>query len=103
VPRSAGFFEKEAELFKATVAINDTTKWCWSPATFIVLGDGKELWRSKWISHNHAQKDDCQVLVKGVDVLELRVKVENGNEGVHAVWVEPRVLRKIDSPDDPGG
>jgi eukaryotic-like serine/threonine-protein kinase len=94
---------KEAELFKATVAIDDTTKWCWSPATFTVLGDGKELWQSRFISHTHARSQDCQVIVKGVDVLELRVHVANGNQGVHAVWVEPRVLQKFDSPDPTGG
>jgi hypothetical protein len=92
---------KQAVLFKATVAINDTTKWCWSPATFTVLGDGKELWQSKWISHTHARSQECQVIVKGVNWLELRVKVENGNRGVEAVWVEPRVLQKFDSPDTP--
>jgi serine/threonine protein kinase len=91
--------EKEAALLKATVAINDTTTWCWSPATFTVLGDGKELWRSEAIAHNHARSQHFQVLVEGVDVLELRVEVVNGNQGVHAVWVEPRVLQKIDSPD----
>jgi S1-C subfamily serine protease len=83
---------KQAESFKTTVAINDTSNWCWSPATFTVLGDGKELWRSKWIAHNHARSQDCQVDIKGVDVLELRVQVVNGNVGVQAVWVEPQVL-----------
>jgi serine/threonine-protein kinase len=95
---------KEAELFKATVAIDDSTKWCWSPATFTVLGDGKELWKSTTISHHppHVRSQECQVIVKGVDVLELRVQVPNLNKGVHAVWFEPRVLRKFDSPDGPG-
>jgi hypothetical protein len=37
-----------------------------------------------------------------VDVLELRVQVVNGNSGVHAVWVEPRVLQKLGSADRPG-
>jgi serine/threonine-protein kinase len=94
---------KEAELFKATVAINDTTNWCWSPATFTVLGDGKELWKSVEIAHNHKRSQECQVVIKGVDVLELRVQVPNGNKGVEAVWFEPHVLRKFDSPDPPGG
>jgi hypothetical protein len=92
----------EAVVFKATVAINDTTDWCWSPAIFTVLGDGKELWQSRFIAHNHARSQDCQVLVRGVDVLELRVHVPNLNQGVQAVWVEPRVLQKVDSPDRPG-
>jgi eukaryotic-like serine/threonine-protein kinase len=91
---------KEADLFKATVAINDTTNWCWSPATFTVLGDGKELWQSKQIAHNHARSQECQVLMRGVDVLELRVQCVNLNQGLHAVWVEPRVLQHLDTPDE---
>jgi hypothetical protein len=47
-----------------------------SPATFIVLGDGKELWQSKKITHNHARSQDFQIIVKGVDVLELRVQAK---------------------------
>jgi hypothetical protein len=27
------------------------------------------------------------------------VEVVNGNQGVHAVWVEPRVLQKSDTED----
>src|SRR5262249_27630225 len=90
---------KEAERFKATAAINDTTNWCFSPALFTVLGDGKELWKSGYIAHNHARSQECQVDIKGVDVLELRVQVVNGNSGVHAVVVEAGVLQKADSPD----
>ena len=90
----------EAALFKAKVAVNDSTDWCWSPATFTVLGDGRELWRSKWIGpHDPDRSQECQVNVKDVNVLELRVHVENGNQGVHAVWFEPRVLQAFDSPD----
>jgi hypothetical protein len=91
---------KQANLFKGTVAINDTTKWCWSPAIFTVHGDGKELWRSVWIAHNHTHSQKCQVSVAGVEVLELRVECVNDNPGVHAVWLEPRVLRQVDSPDE---
>jgi Zn-dependent protease with chaperone function len=90
---------KQAELFKATAAINDTTRWCWSPAVFTVHGDGKELWRSVWIAHNHTHSQKCRVSVAGVDVLQLRVECVNNNPGVHAVWLEPRVLQKSDSPD----
>ncbi len=89
----------EAALFKATVAINDTTNWCWSPATFTVLGDGKELWQSRMIGPS-SRSQECQVVVKGVNWLELRVQVVNGNTGVHAVWFEPRLLQKFDAPDE---
>jgi hypothetical protein len=90
---------KSAAVFRAVVAINDTTTWCWSPATFTVLGDGKPLWQSKAIAHNWSRSQECLVDVSGVEVLELRVQVLNGNQGVHAVWVEPRLLQKPDTPD----
>ena len=90
---------KQATLFRATVAINDTTNWCWSPATFSLIGDGKPLWQSVGIAHNHDHSQRCSVEVSGVDVLELRVQVANGSDGVHAVWVEPRLLQKADTPD----
>jgi S1-C subfamily serine protease len=90
---------KQAALFKATAAINDTTKWTWSPATFTVWGDGKLLWQSKPLAHTMARVDDCRVDVSEVDVLELRVTALNGSDGDHAVWVEPRLLQKADTPD----
>src|SRR5262249_418694 len=42
---------------------------------------------------------ECVVEVSQVDELELRVQVMNGNHGAHAVWVEPRLLQRLDSPD----
>src|SRR5262249_21079580 len=90
-----------AAVFKAVVAINDSSNWCWSPATFTVLGDGKALWKSKDLSHTTSRTQECSVDVSGVNVLELRVQVVNGSEGVHAVWVEPRLLQTADTPDGP--
>jgi S1-C subfamily serine protease len=90
---------KQAALFKATVAINDTTKWTWSPATFTVWGDGKQLWKSQPLGHTMARFQECRVDVSGVDVLELRVAVLNGSDGDHAVWFEPRLLQKADTTD----
>jgi hypothetical protein len=90
---------REAALFKAVVAIDDSSTWCFSPATFRVLGDDRELWASGPIAHNHARSQECAVDVTGVDVLQLRVQVANGNMGVHAVWVEPRLLQRADTED----
>jgi len=87
-------------VFRASVAINDTSNWCFSPAVFTILADGKPLWQSSWIAHNHAHSQECSVDISGVDVLELRVHCINGNDGVHAVWVEPRVLQVADTPDE---
>jgi hypothetical protein len=90
---------RQAAVFRASVAINDTSNWCFSPAVFTILADGKPLWQSSWIAHNHAHSQECSVDVSGVDVLELRVHCINGNDGVHAVWVEPRLLQAADTPD----
>jgi hypothetical protein len=92
--------EREAAVFKAVVAVNDTTNWCWSPATFTVLGDGSKLWDSKPIAHNQVRSQECKVDVSGVNVLELRVQCVNGSDGAHAVWVEPRLLQQADTPDE---
>jgi mono/diheme cytochrome c family protein len=92
---------KQAAQFKAMVAIDDTANFCWTPATFSIWGDGKQLFQSKEIAHNHQRSQDCSVDVNGVDVLELRVVCAGHNSGVFAVWVEPRVLRRSDTPDIP--
>ena len=65
--------DKQAALFKTTVAINDTATFCWTPAIFSVWGDGKKLFESKNIAHNHLRTQECSVDVTGVDVLELQV------------------------------
>ncbi|HMF11207.1 MAG TPA: NPCBM/NEW2 domain-containing protein [Gemmataceae bacterium] len=91
----------EAAVFKATVALNDTTSWNFSPAYFTVWGDGKEPWRSQPSSFDFARSEECRVNIRGVNVLELRVEVANGNHGVHAVWFEPRILQTADAPDVP--
>jgi hypothetical protein len=93
--------DREAALFKGTAAINDTTKWCWSPAIFTVWGDGLQLWKSEMLAHNHSHSQECTVPVSGVSVLELRVQAWNGNAGIHAVWLEPRLLQEDDRDRDP--
>jgi len=35
----------------------------------------------------------------GVDVLELRVIAPGHHIGLHAVWIEPRLLQKADTPN----
>ncbi|HEV2949433.1 MAG TPA: NPCBM/NEW2 domain-containing protein, partial [Gemmataceae bacterium] len=92
---------KQAALFKTTVAIDDTANFCWTPAIFTVWGDGKQLFESKNIAHNHSRSQDCTMDVNGVDVLELRVGCLGHNQGIYAVWVEPRLLRRTDTQDIP--
>jgi hypothetical protein len=91
--------EKEAAVFKGVVAINDPVTWHWSPAYFTVLGDGKELWKSGPIAFTFHRSQACAIKVTGVDVLELRVQAANGNNGTLAVWAEPRILQRPDTPD----
>lgn len=92
---------KQAAVLQATVAIDDRANFCFTPAVFMLVGDGKELFKSKWIAHNHLRSEECRVDVKGVDVLELRVYCVGHNTGVHAVWVEPRLLQRADTLQSP--
>ena len=57
---------KKAAVFKATVAIDDSTNFCFTPAVFTVWGDGKKLFESKYIAHNHARTQECSVDISGV-------------------------------------
>lgn len=106
-PAAPGFasakykLDKQAALFKTIVAVDDRTNFCWEPSIFTVYGDGKKLFESGKIAHNHARTQECTVNVTGVDVLELRVRSPGHNAGMHAVWVEPRVLQRTDTEDVP--
>jgi hypothetical protein len=64
------------------------------PVRFLVLGDGNMLWRSDSIRALKV-KQAFTVDVSGVEVLELRVYAENGNNfGSHAAWLDPYVMTK---------
>jgi S1-C subfamily serine protease len=89
---------KQASVFKAKVALNDSTNFVFDTAVFEVWGDGKRLWRSEPI-HDPKRPQECNVDVAGVDILELRVNATRSHFGLHAVWVEPRLLQKADTPD----
>jgi S1-C subfamily serine protease len=96
---SANFrLDKQASLFKADVALNDSTTLVIDAAVFEVWGDGKRLWQSKPI-HDSRRPQKSKVNVSKVDVLELRVYSTGSHFGLHAVWVEPRLLQKPDTPD----
>jgi len=56
---------------------------------FEVIGDGRPLWRSE-VLRSGSQRRVCEVDVRGVDTLELRVT--DGGDGItsdHAAWFEP--------------
>jgi WD40 repeat protein len=93
---------KTAQTFLASVALNDSAGApnrppgrgrVPSPLRFLVLGDGKVLWRSKPVDVAR-NVQECKVDVKGVEVLELRVDCPGLAVNAHAVWLEPRILLK---------
>jgi hypothetical protein len=90
--------DKQASLLKAKVALNDSTNLVFDTAVFEVWGDGKRLWRSDPI-HDPKRPQECSVDVASVDILELRVNATSSHFGLHAVWLEPRLLQKKDTPD----
>jgi serine/threonine-protein kinase len=76
------------------VALDDgeDRPWQIQTTTFVVLGDGKVLWRSQGIK-DRGVSEAFQVAVGGVRVLELRVYTDyNGANGSRAVWLDPYVV-----------
>ncbi len=62
------------------------------PVEFIILGDGKELWRSGVVKPGPAQP--FSVTVTGIVELELRTRVTSaGPSGAWSVWLEPILTR----------
>jgi hypothetical protein len=90
---------RKAATFLASVALNDSAGGYEAigkgiiptPLTFEVRGDGKVLWTSRRIDEAR-HVEDCEVDVRGVDVLELRINCPGSHVNAQAVWVEPRVL-----------
>ena len=90
--------DKKAAVFKAAVAIDDSSGLTRNPAVFEVLGDGKSLWESQPINKG-TPPEQCNIDVRGVAELELRVHAKPSHLGLHAVWIEPRLLESTDTPD----
>ena len=63
-----------------------------SPVTFVVTGDGNEIWRSQPIQDS-SQSQQFDVSVMNVKLLELAVHCPGHNHGAVAVWSEPRLYR----------
>jgi hypothetical protein len=83
---------KKARVFKAAVALADTSPGSLGPIRFSVWGDGKELWQSKPLTQPK-KVEVCIVDVGGVEVLELQVRCEGSSWGGHAVWLDPRLFK----------
>jgi hypothetical protein len=63
------------------------------PTRFVILGDGKFLWRSGSIRAFQVT-EAFNLDVSAVDLLELRTYVEADNFGAHAAWVDPYLVPK---------
>ncbi len=82
----------DATAFVTKVAINDSTlATIPTLLTFQVLGDGEILWTST-PTRQKGQMQECQISVKDVRVLELRVNCPGWYHGAHAVWLDPYLL-----------
>jgi hypothetical protein len=95
---------KQAHVFRAGVGFTDDPnghRLSIGPAVFLVLSDGKELWKSKAIAQN-GMSDECTLDVSNVEVLELRVRRGWGPGFSAPVWIEPRLFKdRARADDDP--
>jgi predicted Zn finger-like uncharacterized protein len=83
-----------ASTLEGAVALSEDEKDRPRSATrWLVLGDGKVLWRSQAIAE-FGVTEDFKIDVANVNVLELRAYTEGPNHGCHAVWLDPRVMVK---------
>lgn len=73
-------------------AINDSAWGRTATAlTFRVLGDGRELWKSKPLNEA-GSSEPFDVSIVGVDRLELFVDCPGPYDYGHGVWLDPRVV-----------
>jgi alpha-galactosidase len=91
--------DKKAAVFKGAVGLNDTRFVVLGSGMFEVYGDGKRLWQSGQMNRDKHGPEAFSIDVTGVSELELRVVADNSNQGLHAVWLEPRLLQRSDTPD----
>jgi hypothetical protein len=81
------------DAFHTLVAINDGLPHpAESPCTFTISGDGKTLWQSRPL-RTPADAQECNVSVRGVDVLRIAVTCDGPPRGAHAVCVEPHLTK----------
>lgn len=85
--------ERQKATLRGAVALNDTAEAPLGAAVFAIRGDGKLLWQSPPVK-SRGEATEFQVDLEGIDVLELSVVAEGLAHYVHAVWVEPRLIKK---------
>ena len=60
----------------------------YSPLVFLVIGDGKTIWKSRSLQAN-GDSDTCNINVTGVRSLKLQVDVDGPIGFATAAWIEP--------------
>ncbi|HVV00313.1 MAG TPA: alpha-galactosidase, partial [Verrucomicrobiae bacterium] len=81
---------KQAKRFTATVGVDDTAKGNGS-VEFLVLGDGRELWKSGVLTRKDGAKP-VSVNLTGVGALELRVTdARDGTSDDRADWADAKL------------
>ena len=78
----------KATALAGKVGLSDPDPVAWDPVVFVVVGDGKELWRSGPIKGDTGPQS-FRADVTGVKVLELRAVATGSHYGAHAAWVDP--------------
>lgn len=92
VPVFASYaLDKKYKRFTTDVAMNDTAGK-WGRVEFIVIGDGKKIWRSHTLGAGSAP-ERCELDVSGVKVLTLEVQTFGPHGGTHGAWIDPRLTR----------
>jgi hypothetical protein len=81
-------------VFRAKIGVADLLHY--DPATplkFVVLGDGKRLYTSELV-RKCGMPQECEIQIRGVNELVLRVECDGKNDFALAVWYEPRLSAK---------
>lgn len=71
----------------------DTEAGDQAKALFVVLGDGREIYRSK-IRGKYDPPESISVDIKNVQIFTLKIEAVGGsNSGAHADWLKPELIR----------
>jgi hypothetical protein len=99
VPPSNGFsivsykVPKGFTQFKARAAMNDSARGQRTPVVFTISDGNRVLWQSRPLRAPGAG-EDCVCDLKGAKTVTLRVHCPGDFAAAHAVWVDPRFLKK---------
>jgi hypothetical protein len=93
VAKASFRLEKQRGVLRGGAALNDTAEQPWGAALFAIHGDGKLLWKSPPVKER-GKVEEFELEIGGVEILELSVAADPLSHYVHAVWVEPRLMKK---------